>query len=269
MEDQKHRQVEYHEREHYKSGIARQVDNSNLLIAWLNHYRLRKMLDIIGSPLSGKTILCVCGGDGEEADFLYKLGAIVTTADLSAVATRTARLRNPNLRCLETDTESLCFADRSFDWVMVRDGLHHLARPIKGLYELERVARIGFAILEGQDSLAVRFLVRLGMGEDRDPSGGYVYRFSRRELYKIFSAAQTIARWRFHTAWLPFGSDVLKYFPTARLLIYPLINNRAILRALSSKAGRRTLKAVFEGINTLVGRWGNSLIAVAWKNAVW
>ncbi len=265
MEDQKRRQVEYHEREHYKSGTFRQADNSNPLIAWLNYYRIRKMINMIGTPISGKTVLCVCGGDGEEADFLEKLGADVTTTDLSALATHAARLRNPKLRCLEMDAESLGFADRSFDWVIVRDGLHHLARPIKSLYELERVSRDGFAILEGQDSLVVRILVQLGFGEEKDPAGGYVYRFSRRELYKIFITTQTLARWSVHTAWLPFGSDVLKYFPAVKSVVYPLINRPSMLRLLGSNSGKRTLKAIFGGINLLAGRCGNSLIAVAWK----
>ena len=111
----------------------------------------------------------------------------------------------------------------------------------------------------------VRVLVQLGFGDEWDPAGGYVYRFSRRELYKIFSTTQTLARWRVHTAWLPFGSDVLTCFPTVTSLIYPLINHPLMLRVLTNSFGKRTLKAVFEGINFLVGRWGNSLIAVAWK----
>jgi hypothetical protein len=131
------------------------------------------------------------------------------------------------------DAESLRFADQSFDWAIVCNGLHHLARPVEGLYELERVSRQGFAILEGRDSIAIRSLVRLGIGEHRDPAGGYVYRFSRRELYKIFASTHTIARWRIHTVWVPFGSDVLRLFPTARRLC-PLMNHRALLGLLSS-----------------------------------
>jgi ubiquinone/menaquinone biosynthesis C-methylase UbiE len=265
MENQKRRQVEYHEKEHYHARVPRHADNSNPLIAWLNYYRLRKMMEMIGTPLAGKTVLSVCGGDGEEADFLQKLGAEVTVTDLSASGVEAARLRNPALRCLCMDAESLAFADRSFDWAIVREGLHHLARPVKGLYELERVSREGFAILEGQDSLIVRLLLRLGLGENRDPAGGCVYRFSRREIQKIFFSVQTLADWRIHTAWLPFGSDALKYFPIVRRLVYPVINQPLILRILTGRLGRCILKALFLGVNLLAGRWGNCLIAIAWK----
>jgi ubiquinone/menaquinone biosynthesis C-methylase UbiE len=265
MEEQKWRQVEYHEREHYRAREPRQPDNSNPLIAWLNSYRLRKMVEIIGVPLAGKTVLSVCGGDGEEADFLQRQGAKVTVTDLSAAGVKAARIRNPALHCLRMDAESLAFADRSFDWVIVREGLHHLARPVKGLYELERVAREGFAIMEGQDSWLVRLLVKLGLAENCDPAGGYVYRFSRREIQKIFSGVQTISDWRIHTVWLPFGSDALKYFPVIKRFVYPVINQPLILRILVSRPGRWVLKALFHGLNLSAGRWGNCLIAVAWK----
>jgi ubiquinone/menaquinone biosynthesis C-methylase UbiE len=264
IEDQKLRQIDYHEREHYCAREPRRVDNSNPLIAWVNNYRLRKTLEIIGTSLAGKNVLIVCGGDGEEAEFFQEQGASVTVTDLSNIALVATKVRCPMVQCLRMDAELLAFTDGSFDWCVVRDGLHHLARPLKGLYELERVSRDGFAILEGQDSLIVRLLERLGLAESWDPAGGYVYRFSRREIHKVFSSVQTLARLCVYTAWLPFGSDVLRYFPSVRFL-YPLINHPATLRLLNSRIGRRSLRSVFLGFNHLLGRWGNSLIAVAWK----
>ncbi|HYK88109.1 MAG TPA: class I SAM-dependent methyltransferase [Acidobacteriota bacterium] len=264
MEGQKSRQIEYHEREHY-CAQPRNVDNSNLFVAWLNGYRLRKMIEMIGTPLAGKTVLSVCGGDGEEADLLQGLGAIVTVADLSHAGVKAARVRNSTLQCLRVDAETLAFHDGSFDWAIVRDGLHHLARPVKGLYELERISREGFALLEGQDSILVRLLAKLGLAENWDPAGGYVYRFSRREVRKIFSSIQTLAEWQIFTCWLPFGSDVLRFFPFFRRFIYPLINRPAALRILGGKWGRIVLKAFYSGFNFLFGRWGNSLIVVARK----
>jgi len=265
MEDQKRRQVEYHEKEHFCARKPRQADNRNPLIAWLNGYRLRKMIEMIAVPLAGKNILSVCGGDGEEADFLQRQGAYVTMTDLSAVGVEAARVRNPALRCLCMDAESLAFPDASFDWAVVRDGLHHLARPVKGLYELERVSSEGFAILEGQDSWLVRLLVRLGLGENRDPAGGYVYRFSRRELYKILSSVQTVSHWQVCTTWLPPGSDAVKHFSVVMRFVNPAVNHRVLNRVLSSKPGRCMLKAFFLGVHALGGRWGNTLIVVAWK----
>ncbi|RPI27238.1 MAG: class I SAM-dependent methyltransferase, partial [Acidobacteria bacterium] len=258
IEDQKRRQVEYHEREHYRASRPRSVDNSHPFIAWVNTFRLRTALRMIGEPLAGKTVLTVCGGDGEEADFLQRLGSNVTTTDLSGVAVQAARLRNPDLHCVRMDTERLAFPDRSFDWVFVRDGLHHLARPLKGLYEMERVSREGFVVLEGQDSFAVRLLVKLGSG-DWDPAGGYVYRFTRRDILKIFQSVQTVEKSRISTAWLLPGSDALTYFPFIRRFVYPVIRNRLIGRLATS-----ALRMLVVGFNLLAGRWGNGLVVVAW-----
>ena len=205
MEAQKRRQVEYHEREHYSARQPRIIDNSHPYVEWLNNYRHRTVLQMMGVSLSGKSVLSVCGGDGQEADFFRSHGARVTLIDLSEVALGAAQVRSADLHPTCMDAESLAFADRSFDWVIVRDGLHHLARPIKGLYELERVSREGFVIIEGQDSLPVRFLSKFGIAENWDPAGGYVYRFSRREFHKTFCSMQTIKDWRIHTTWLPFA----------------------------------------------------------------
>jgi ubiquinone/menaquinone biosynthesis C-methylase UbiE len=268
MEDQKRRQVEYHEREHYRACQPRQADNRNPIIASLNTYRLRKLMEMIGTSLAGKTVLSVSGGDGDEADFLHHQGAVVTMTDLSPVAVATGRIRNPAIRCMTMDTETLAFADGSFDWAIVRDGLHHLARPLKGFYELERVSREGFAILEGQDSWLVRFLVRLGLGENWDPAGGYTYRFTRRELHKIFDSVQTVSHWQIHTSWLPPGSDAVKHFPVVMDFANPVLNQSVILPLLCGRTGRVVLRSLFKGGNFLSGRWGNSLIAVAWKKPV-
>jgi hypothetical protein len=265
METQKRRQVEYHDREHYRAEAPRRPDRSNPIVAWLDTCRLRIMLELMGSPLDGRTVLTVCGGDGEEAGFLAGRGGRVTVVDLSAVAIRAARRRVPAPAAAVADAEALPFPDGSFDWVVVRDGMHHLARPMLGLYEMERVARIGFAVLEGHDSWAVRILVALGFGERWDPAGGFTYRFGRQELEKALCCVQTLVRWRIRTAWLPPGSDVLTHHPAFRRWVYPVINQPAVLRLLTRRWSRAALVGAFRLLQFLAGRWGNGLVLVARK----
>jgi SAM-dependent methyltransferase len=265
MEAQKRQQVEYHEREHYLPSQHRVVDNSHPYVEWLNNYRLRKAAEMMGASLRGKTVLSICGGDGEEAEFFHRCGAAVTVTDLSSVALQAARLRNPSLQCVCMDSESLTFPDKSFDWAIVRDGLHHLARPLKGLYELERVSREGFVILEGQDSLPVRILSVVGVAENWDPAGGYVYRFTRREITKIFAAMQTTADWKIHTTWLPFGGDLLGLVPPFRKFVYPVMTQPLIASVLGTRAAKVAFRTSFDIFTAVAGRWGNSLIIVAHK----
>lgn len=66
MEAQKRRQIEYHEREHYRESSPRIPDNSHPYVAWLNSYRLRKAIDMMRVSVRGKTILSLCGGDARR-----------------------------------------------------------------------------------------------------------------------------------------------------------------------------------------------------------
>src|SRR3989442_9074534 len=131
MEQQKKRQVEYHECEHYRTGQPRQADNRNPLIASLNAYRLRKMLAMIGTPLRGKSVLSVCGGDGDEADFLERQGALVTMTDLSPVAVGNARAPNPSLLRVKKESELFPFSAGCFPLAIVRRRLHKPRPPLK------------------------------------------------------------------------------------------------------------------------------------------
>src|ERR1051326_3514810 len=54
------------------------------------------------------------------------------------------------------DVEALDVDDSSFDWAIVRAGLHHCRSPHRGLLELYRVARRGILALESRDSALVR-----------------------------------------------------------------------------------------------------------------
>ena len=265
VESQKREQIEYHERVHYSAGKPRAIDNRHPYVQWLNGYRLRTALTMAGGAVAGKSVLSVCGGDGQEADYFQRLGARVTMVDLSPIAVQAARVQNPQLECMCMDAERLDFPDGAFDWAIVRDGLHHLARPLKGFYELDRVSREGFIILEGQDSPAVRALSLFGVAENWDPAGGYVYRFGRRELYKIFSSLQTVHDWKVRTAWLPYGSDLVGLFPAFRRYVYPVISHPAAMKVLMTRSVRRAFKCSFEVFNGLFGRAGNSLIVVARK----
>jgi len=92
MEDQKRRQVAYHEKEHYRACQPRVVDDSHPYVEWLNGYRLRKAAEMMQVSLAGKTVVSICGGDGQEADFFQRRGASVTVTDLSTVALSSLRL---------------------------------------------------------------------------------------------------------------------------------------------------------------------------------
>jgi ubiquinone/menaquinone biosynthesis C-methylase UbiE len=95
------------------------------------------------------------------------------------------------------NAEALSFPDASFDYVFIKEALHHCPRPFLAVYEMLRVARHGVIIVEPTepaDSFARRALFRLRWltGRQRhfhetryEGSGNYAYAFSEQDLEKV------------------------------------------------------------------------------------
>ena len=146
--------------------------------------------------------LAVCAG-GEERDFFEKRGfRDVTIANLDE------RLKGDEFapfRWSRQNAQALTFANASFDYVFVSDGLHHCSSPHRALTEMYRVARKAIVVVESRDSLMVRLAERLGLAEryetaavmgnafvyggvDNGPIPNFVYRWTERELAKTISS---------------------------------------------------------------------------------
>ena len=80
----------------------------------------------------------------------------------------------------EQDMNDLKFEDDSFDFVFVKESLHHLSKPYQGIYEMLRVAKKGAILIEpsGENEGKLRF-------NGVEPVGNYVYGFIAHELAKV------------------------------------------------------------------------------------
>jgi ubiquinone/menaquinone biosynthesis C-methylase UbiE len=200
------------------------------------------------ADLRGRTVLVVCGGQGNHGvRELVRRGAEVLLTDLSPEALARAREKwchFPQVRFQEADAEHLPFADGSFDYSYCHAGLHHLPRPALGIFEMYRVARRGLVFVEAHDSAALRLLVLLGVAEDWEPSGNYVHRFDRRELHKL-CASLGVERYEVRTFFNQFSS-----FLDRR--VYPLFNH---------PPGLLLFKAFYAAFNLVLGWQGNMFVA--------
>ena len=102
------------------------------------------------------------------------------------------------------NAQSLSFKNNIFDTVIVHDGLHHCQMPHMALLEMYRVARKKVILFEAQDTFFVRFLTSLNLipeyeitaidssgskgGVNNTGSANYIYRWSRREIFKLLSS---------------------------------------------------------------------------------
>jgi SAM-dependent methyltransferase len=104
--------------------------------------------------------------------------------------------RDPRVTYELANAEALPYASRSFDLVLCKEALHHLARPVLGLYEMLRVCRQRAVLVEPWDCALLGVLDRIGLTTriERGQVGNlgardnHVYRFGRRALDALLAS---------------------------------------------------------------------------------
>ena len=97
---------------------------------------------------------------------------------------------DPRVRYQKQNCERLSYVSGSFDLVFCKESLHHLARPMQGLYEMLRVCRGAVLVLEPYDSQLDWLLRRLGLSSVYESNqlgnlelrDNFVYRWDRKQL---------------------------------------------------------------------------------------
>jgi ubiquinone/menaquinone biosynthesis C-methylase UbiE len=112
-----------------------------------------------------------------------------------------------NFKKIKIDFRNLFkLENNSYDYVAVHASIHHTSKPHNTLLEMYRIAKHGILIVESNDSFIMRLSVKLNFSEDFEKSavnesnygGGvdesnvpnYVYRWTEREVKKLFYSYQ-------------------------------------------------------------------------------
>jgi ubiquinone/menaquinone biosynthesis C-methylase UbiE len=161
-----------------------------------------------------------------------------TAVDISSSAVRATQAAFPGIEVLFADIERLPFADDEFDVAFVAATLHHLPRPMVGLYELLRVSQDVTILVEPNDSWLTRLATTLGAAHEYEEAGNYVYRLSASDVKRVAKAASC-------------RLQVDRFFATHRVARSP--SEYLALRALN------------QTVNTVMPRLGNYIIAVLEK----
>ncbi|MDH3213302.1 MAG: class I SAM-dependent methyltransferase [Myxococcales bacterium] len=111
-------------------------------------------------------------------------------------AIRDVARSDPRVSYRIENSESLSLDSRSFDLVLCKESLHHLARPALGLYEMLRVCRRAALWIEPYDTLAGRLFEAIGLAtvyetQQAGNLGGrdnFVHRFARRPLELLLNS---------------------------------------------------------------------------------
>jgi SAM-dependent methyltransferase len=218
---------------------------------WLMEEKFRRSISHIADRLDGASVLTVCGGSGMDAEFLARAGADVVCSDLSLGAVRRARERaetfGVELAPVVADVERLPFADDSFDFTYVHDGLHHLVDPARGLAEMARVARRGVSVTEPARAAATALAVRVGLSIEHEEAGNRVARMDLEEIegplrdagFEIVAAERYAMKYRHRAGPLARAFSRPGLLPVGRATITGFnrvlgsIGNKAVVQAVA------------------------------------
>jgi len=196
--------------------------------------------------------LVVCCGSGMEAEMVARTGRRVIGLDLSPDAAQRARERarryGADYALVVGDAENLPFRSGAVDFVFVHDGLHHLPDAYRGVREMLRVARRAVVIAEPADAALTRLAIKLGISGEYEEAGNYVYRLRKDKLIEVFRE-RAVRQWSFRRN--------LIYYQPWTFRFYRLFDRPPLFWLF---------QAAFHVCNLLIGRWGNSLRVVAWKD---
>jgi SAM-dependent methyltransferase len=223
------------------------------LYEFLIGHKLRTGLATLGCDIVGRTVLEICCGSGMMSEKFVRAGAEVTGADFSASAVARAEERSRryrfDARFMVADAENLGFPDRSFDFVAVHDGLHHLDNPEHAIREMARVARRGVLIMDPARAALTRLAILMGVAVQMEDAGNEVKRLVPGDVAAILrSEGYETVRWR----------RTLMYYPHQPPAWFERFDKTLAFVAF---------RVLFSSANVVLGRWGNKLALAALRDA--
>jgi demethylmenaquinone methyltransferase/2-methoxy-6-polyprenyl-1,4-benzoquinol methylase len=132
--------------------IARRYDLVNDVQSLGLHRRWKNRVAAMAAARHGDRVLDCCCGTGDISFALARRGAAVVGLDFSDEMLGIAHarsqgvapgLQNSQLTFVRGDAQQLPFVENTFDAVTVGYGLRNLADPMKGIAEMQRVAKPG------------------------------------------------------------------------------------------------------------------------------
>jgi len=227
--------------------IRRPRDTGNVYSFYIR-YKFNRLLKRVKSKFRGASLLDLCCGSGMFSEFYAGEAARVVGIDYSVDCVKRAHIRKKRYgfpaNFIAGDGQKLPFADKSFDWVTVHDGLHHLPDPQQAVLEMCRVARKGVSIIEPAKCLITRVSIAFGVSTEYEGED-HVYRFTASEL----------------KAWLKrggFSNPIIDRY----IMFYPHIPGR-LFRVFDNPILFGIFRVIFYLCNSVFGSFGNKIHVVS------
>ena len=134
------------------------------------------------------SVLAICANVREAISFKhYGFDEILLTGLTEPSRELIEEMKDePRIKYEKQNSECLSLASKSFDLVVCKEGIHHLARPVLGVYEMLRVTRSSIIIIEPAETIIGRLLEKLNLSSvyeknqigNIDLRDNYVYRWN-------------------------------------------------------------------------------------------
>ena len=132
------------------SKIEKSWFEENTLDKWRHKRMLEPVKAFIGKNSTWLTI-----GDGRfgtEARFINDNGGTAHASDINIELLAKSKDMGYINKYSAQNAENLSFKSNKFDYVLIKEAVHHFEKPWKGLYEAFRVAKIAVIIIEPKDT---------------------------------------------------------------------------------------------------------------------
>ena len=181
------------------------IANSWLRLDTLDYWRHNRMLNLL-KPFLKKNEKWLTIGDGRygsESAWLKRHGINCHASDMHTHLLDLAYKKGLIDSFSFQNAEKLDFESKTFDYVLIKETLHHLPRPWLALYEAYRVCKKGVIIIEPKDTfhndnllriLFIKFknlvkkILRKNVYKDEygfEEVGNFIYTVNNRELEKF------------------------------------------------------------------------------------
>jgi SAM-dependent methyltransferase len=119
----------------------------------LDRWRHSRMLSLVKPLISSNTSWLTIGDGrfGTDAHFILSCGGLAHATDISDKLLRVGSDNGFISSFSAENAEQLSFSDQSFDYVLIKEALHHCPRPWMALYEAFRVCRKAVILIEPND----------------------------------------------------------------------------------------------------------------------
>tara|TARA_A100001035_G_scaffold82192_1_gene63928 strand:- start:944 stop:1843 length:900 start_codon:yes stop_codon:yes gene_type:complete len=176
--DKHDKQYKEYKHDKEKSKIAKSwLDQQSL-----DYWRHNRMLKLI-RPLIQKNEKWLTIGDGRygsEAAWLKKNGVNCHSSDMHTNLLEDAHKNGLIDSYSKQNAENLDFEANSFDYVLIKETLHHLPRPWLAIYESFRVCKKGVIIIEPNDPYPYSNVLRISFINIKN----LLKRFLGKKVYK-------------------------------------------------------------------------------------